>query len=84
MATDGVTRAVGVAKTTGKTTRTAVAKRDQRRSQRPGVTISAEERWNMIAEAAYRRAAMRACVDCNPVEEWTREEAGMDARLAET
>ena len=84
MGTDGMARAVSVAKTPGKTTRAAGAKCDQRRSLRPGATISAEERWNMIAEAAYRRAATREFVDCNLVEDWTRAEADIDARLSET
>lgn len=38
----------------------------------------------MIAEAAYRRAAKREFVGGDLVEEWSRAEADIDARLAET
>ena len=49
-----------------------------------GGTISAEERWNMIAQAAYRRAARREFTGGDSVEDWSAAEADIDAQLAKT
>lgn len=46
---------------------------------RPGTP---EERWNMIADAAYYRAEKRHFVGGDPHEDWLQAEAEIDAQLA--
>lgn len=60
------------------------AKRSRIQALRSRGTISAEERWNMIAEAAYRSAEQREFMGGDPVEDWCRAGADIDARLAAT
>lgn len=45
-------------------------------------TVTPEERWNMIAKAAYYRAEKRGFVGGDPAEDWTAAEAEIDAQLA--
>lgn len=44
--------------------------------------VSADERWRMIAEAAYYRARARGFQGGNPGEDWLAAEAEVDRRLA--
>lgn len=46
--------------------------------------ITAEERWNMIAENAYYRAEQRGFVGGSPAEDWSAAEAEIDAQLAQS
>ena len=45
------------------------------------LTISAEERRRMIAEAAYYRAERRGFVGGDPIEDWLTAEAELEGRL---
>ena len=45
-------------------------------------TISAEERYRMIAEAAYYRAEQRGFQNEGPVADWLAAEKEIDKRLA--
>ena len=45
------------------------------------LTISAEERRRMIAEAAYYRAEHRGFVGGDPIEDWLTAEAELEGRL---
>jgi hypothetical protein len=53
-------------------------------SQKPNSAhpITAEERWNMIATAAYYRAEKRGFVGGDSAEDWAAAEAEVDAQLA--
>ena len=44
--------------------------------------VTAEERWNMIATAAYYRAEKRGFLGGHPAEDWAAAEAEVDAQLA--
>lgn len=44
--------------------------------------VTAEERWNMIADAAYYRAEKRNFIGGDPHEDWLQAEAEIDAALA--
>jgi hypothetical protein len=48
----------------------------------PPETVTAEERFNMIAEAAYFCAERRGFQGGNPVEDWLAAEKEIDAKLA--
>ena len=48
----------------------------------PTQTISQEERWRMVAEAAYLRAEKRGFSGGNPTDDWLEAEAEVDALLA--
>lgn len=47
-------------------------------------TVSAEERYSMIAEAAYYRAEQRGFQDEGPVADWLAAEKEIDKRLAKS
>lgn len=49
-----------------------------------GGEISAEERYRMIAEAAYYRAVKRGFVGGDTVNDWLEAQAEVDAELAST
>jgi hypothetical protein len=66
-------------------------KPSKRMSTRPPVTVefsdssadfTPEERWNMIAVAAYYRAEKRKFLGGDPAEDWLAAEAETDARIA--
>ena len=44
--------------------------------------VTAEERWNRIAEAAYYHAEKRGFVGGDPAQDWAEAEAEIDAQLA--
>ncbi len=44
--------------------------------------VTPEERWNMIAEAAYYLAEKRAFAGGHPADDWAAAEAQIDAQLA--
>lgn len=46
-------------------------------------TVTPEDRWNMIADAAYYRAEKRGFVGGDPAEDWLAAEAEIDAQIAE-
>ena len=48
----------------------------------PSQTVSQEERWRMVAEAAYLRAEKRGFSGGNPTDDWLEAEAEVDALLA--
>jgi hypothetical protein len=48
----------------------------------PGQTVTPEERWRMVAEAAYLRAEKRGFSGGNPTDDWLAAEAEIDAVLA--
>ena len=41
----------------------------------PGKTVTPEERWKMVAEAAYLRAESRGFSGGNPTDDWLAAEA---------
>jgi len=43
----------------------------------PPATLTAEERYNRIAEAAYLRAAARGFAGGDPVQDWLEAEANL-------
>lgn len=45
-------------------------------------TVSSEERWRMVAEAAYLRAEKRGFTGGNPTDDWLAAEAEVDKLLA--
>jgi hypothetical protein len=47
-------------------------------------TVSAEERYNMIAEAAYYRAEQRGFQDGDTVADWLAAETEIDGKLAKS
>ena len=47
-----------------------------------GGDVTPEERWNMIAEAAYYIAEKRGFSDGHPAEDWRMAETEIDAMLA--
>ena len=64
----------------------AIAKSDLKRKSSKTAsqprTVSAEERYRMIAEAAYYRAEQRGFQDQGPVADWLAAEKEIDKRLA--
>ena len=66
--------------------RTATGQKTSKRAQaaKSGTgTVTPEERWQMIAVAAYYHAEKRGFVGGNPAEDWAAAEAEIDAQLAE-
>jgi hypothetical protein len=59
---------------------TASASKPAAKSTAPR-TISAEDRWNMIAEAAYYHAEQRGFLGGNPAEDWGAAETEIDEQL---
>lgn len=49
----------------------------------PSQPVSPEERWRMVAEAAYLRAEKRNFTGGNPTDDWLAAEAEVDKLLAE-
>ena len=64
----------------------AISKSDSKRKTSKKVsrlrTVSAEERYSMIAEAAYYRAEQRGFQVAGPVTDWLAAEKEIDERLA--
>jgi hypothetical protein len=50
----------------------------------PGKTVTPEERWRMVAEAAYLRAESRGFSGGNPTDDWLAAEAEIDKILSKT
>lgn len=48
----------------------------------PGKTVTPEERWRMVAEAAYLRAEKRGFSGGNPTDDWLAAEAEIDKILS--
>jgi Protein of unknown function (DUF2934) len=48
----------------------------------PSQTVTQEERWRMVAEAAYLRAEKRGFSGGNPTDDWLAAEAEVDTMLA--
>jgi hypothetical protein len=71
-----------------KTQKPAARKPSTRRktgnASQAAMDVSPEQRWRMIAEAAYLRAEKRGFVDGDPVEDWLQAEAEITTLLAET
>ena len=61
--------------------KTAAKVSTRKSSTSPGVTP--EERWHMIAVAAYYRAEKRGFVGGNPADDWMHAEEEIDAMLSE-
>lgn len=55
---------------------------DAPKGREPAKCVTAEERWNMIADAAYYRAEKRHFVGGDPAEDWAAAEAEIEAALA--
>ena len=49
-----------------------------------GKTVTPEERWRMVAEAAYLRAESRGFSGGNPTDDWLAAEAEIDKKLSKT
>lgn len=49
-----------------------------------GTSVTPEQRYNMIAEAAYYRAEARGFVGGEPAQDWVEAEAEIDAALGLT
>jgi len=47
-------------------------------------TVTPEERWRMVAEAAYLRAERRGFSGGNPTDDWLAAEAEIDELLSKT
>ena len=47
-------------------------------------TVTPEERWRMVAEAAYLRAEKRGFSGGNPTDDWLAAEAEIDKILSKT
>ncbi len=84
----------GNAKATGEKTASSVAKRRELALKRiksetpttkPKTTrnIPPEERWQMVAKAAYYRAEKRGFIGGNPADDWAEAEAEITAQLGE-
>ena len=88
------TKAAGAARSvrsaTTKKAKTVVTERGTKPSPAENATtdpersgeVTPEERWNMIAEAAYYIAEKRGFSDGHPAEDWRQAEAEIDAMLA--
>jgi len=71
--------------------RTTVTKPRKPSSPKPKVkaeppsvqTVTPEERWRMVAEAAYLRAEQRGFSGGNPTDDWLAAEAEVDKYLSE-
>ncbi|HVO91912.1 MAG TPA: DUF2934 domain-containing protein [Terriglobales bacterium] len=50
----------------------------------PRRTVTPEERWRMVAEAAYLRAEKRGFIGGNPTDDWLAAEAEIDKLLSQT
>ena len=50
-------------------------------TSKPNKSITAEERWQMISEAAYFLAEKRGFSGGNPCDDWTQAESQVDALL---
>lgn len=77
-------KATGERKTsTKKASRKTGAPTDERsESVEPGAPVSPEERWRLIAEAAYYRAQARGFQGGNAADDWAAAEAEIDRKLA--
>jgi len=54
------------------------------RDPAPGKTVTPEERWRLVAEAAYLRAESRGFSGGNPTDDWLAAEAEIDKKLSKT
>ena len=50
----------------------------------PRRTVTPEERWRMVAEAAYLKAEKRGFTGSNPTDDWLAAEAEIDKILSQT
>ena len=79
--------APGAAKKTSPSSRGAAAPRRHAAQRRPAAgspaAVTPEERYRMIAEAAYNRAQLRGFTAGGEVQDWLEAEAEIDARLLE-
>jgi len=77
--------ATGAAKTPTPSSQAAAVKRRQAapRRQTAAAPVTPEDRYRMIAEAAYHRARMRGFAAGGEVQDWLEAEAEIDARLRE-
>jgi len=73
------------AATTKKTAaKPAVRKKKAAPRRTPKKTVlSAEQRWRLVAEAAYLRAEQRGFADGNPVDDWLAAEAEISTRVGQ-
>jgi len=62
----------------------AKAKKPAAPQPTPGKTVTPEERWRMVAEAAYLRAESRGFSGGNPTDDWLAAEAEIDKILSKT
>lgn len=80
----GTTKSTASAKT--KSGREGTARKPAVRKRAPVPTVATaltpQERWQMIAEAAYLRAEQRGFTGGSPVDDWLAAEAEIDHRLS--
>jgi hypothetical protein len=74
----------GTANTKKAAARKPSTRRKSGNASRPALDVTPEQRWRMIAEAAYLRAERRGFVGGDPVEDWLQAEAEISTLLAET
>jgi hypothetical protein len=60
------------------------AKKPAQLEPTPGKTVTPEERWRMVAEAAYLRAESRGFSGGNPTDDWLAAEEEIDKILSKT
>ncbi|MGH8721290.1 MAG: DUF2934 domain-containing protein [Burkholderiales bacterium] len=73
-------------KTTTRSTTTKAAARKKAPANKPApagmlLPVSHEERWRMVAEAAYYIAQRRGFVGGDPTADWAQAEAEVEAKL---
>ena len=77
-------KAVSKKKAAKKTATKKVTKKAAKKSSKPDISmidISPEERWKMIAVAAYHKAEKRNFAPGNDLHDWTEAEQEIDALL---
>lgn len=77
---------VSTSKTTAKKSAAPATPRKTKKTTQvvKGAQVTPEERYNMIAEAAYYRAESRGFVGGDPAQDWVEAEAEIDAALGLT
>lgn len=63
-------------------TKTRAKKAEAPKEAVPSQAVTPEERWRMVAEAAYLRAEKRGFSGGNPTDDWLAAEVEIDAILA--
>lgn len=76
------TKKKSVAKKTSVKKKISSSKPDKSSSSRSGINISSEERWRMIAVAAYHKAEKRGFVSGDENQDWLDAEKEVDEVLA--